>query len=188
MSDETEGTIPVEPIAFCPLAGYEGVYEISRSGVIRRVGKAPVHGKGRGGGARIGRIRSTKPGWSGYPCVQLWKDGINRMFLLHRLVAATFLGPCPPGHEVNHIDGNKANPDASNLEYVTRSQNLRHAYEVGLMPRPHLAFRKLTADQVRRIRLELSQGFTHRFLAAKYGVEKTTITSISRGITYKEIH
>ncbi|MDT9683471.1 HNH endonuclease signature motif containing protein [Streptomyces sp. TRM76323] len=52
---------------------------------------------------------------------------------LHRLIIETFLGKSEL--EVNHIDGNKRNNSLSNLEYVSRSQNVKHAYDNGLVPR-----------------------------------------------------
>lgn len=52
---------------------------------------------------------------------------------LHRLIMETFIGKS--GLEVNHIDGNKKNNDIHNLEYVNRSQNVKHAYDNGLVPR-----------------------------------------------------
>jgi hypothetical protein len=63
----------------------------------------------------------------GYPKVTVYRDGIQLALNIHRLIAATFLGPCPVGHQVNHIDGNKNNPHLDNLEYVTPSENIRHA-------------------------------------------------------------
>lgn len=53
--------------------------------------------------------------------------------LLHRLVAETFVDN--PNHysEVNHIDGNKLNNSASNLEWCTRSQNMKHAFNNGYL-------------------------------------------------------
>ncbi|CAE7511518.1 unnamed protein product [Symbiodinium sp. CCMP2592] len=53
----------------------------------------------------------------------------GRHYLVHRLVAGTFLGePELPVMEVNHIDANRSNNHVQNLEYVTRSQSMHHAY------------------------------------------------------------
>ena len=55
--------------------------------------------------------------------------GLDQTFIVHRLVAATFLGqPNAADLKVNHKDGNRANNLVSNLEYVTQSQNMQHAY------------------------------------------------------------
>lgn len=56
----------------------------------------------------------------------------RKLYLIHRLVASAF---CPnPNNlpEVNHLDGNKLNNVALNLEWVTASGNANHAYELGL--------------------------------------------------------
>jgi hypothetical protein len=53
---------------------------------------------------------------------------------LHRLVAQAFCDRTADKTEVNHIDGNKLNNCAENLEWVTRDENLLHAYNTGLMP------------------------------------------------------
>ena len=54
---------------------------------------------------------------------------------IHRLVALAFIGPCPEGKQVHHRDGNKRNPIARNLEYVSASENIKHAWATGLRKR-----------------------------------------------------
>lgn len=61
-------------------------------------------------------------------------DGNPHYRLLHRIIAKAFIENEENKPEVNHIDGNKCNNRADNLEWVTREENLRHAYEIGLMP------------------------------------------------------
>lgn len=69
--------------------------------------------------------------------MRVWSSGakrIRRSFMVHRLVAMAFFG-CPEGYEsmdVNHKDGNKGNNHVSNLEWVTKSENQRHALMNGL--------------------------------------------------------
>ena len=89
-----------------------------------------------------GSVRSQK--LKGFFLMQPWKswDGYNRVELvrnskrhskrIHRLVLETFVGDCPDGHQANHKDGQKRNNYVENLEWITPSQNLLHAYANGL--------------------------------------------------------
>ena len=68
---------------------------------------------------------------NGYHTIQLRYQG-HRMFI-HRIVALTFLGAPPtPKHQVNHKDGNKTNNHISNLEWATVSENILHAFALGI--------------------------------------------------------
>lgn len=115
-----------------PIPGYEGLYIVSSHGRIMRVGKAAVHGKGRGGGARVGHIRRPWLRPDGYYELLLWKEGIPERARVHCFVALAFLGTRPDGYDINHKDGNKQHNSPDNLEYVTRSENNSHAYRIGL--------------------------------------------------------
>ena len=67
---------------------------------------------------------------SGYKYVMIEINGKPKNCRLHRLVAMAFVSN-PHGYkEINHIDGNKANNRADNLEWSTRSLNMRHTYQV----------------------------------------------------------
>lgn len=173
--------------AWAIVEGYESLYEISSLGRVRRVGRATRNGDRYGGGARIGRVLAHLSQRGGYIAVQLWKDGRMRRFLLHVLVARAFIGRPPPGTEVNHIDGNKRNPAASNLEYVTRSENIRHAYRTGLRTANvpsgeahHNA--KLSSGKAIEIRRRYVPGVcTLKMLAREYGVDHKTIHRVVSG-------
>ena len=60
---------------------------------------------------------------TGYYSVSLYKDKKMKKWLVHRLIAITFLGEVPEGMNVDHIDGDKANNELSNLQYLTVAQN-----------------------------------------------------------------
>ena len=59
-------------------------------------------------------------------------DGSAKTRSLHRLIASAFCARDEGQNEVNHINGVKSDNRAENLEWVTRNDNLRHAYETGL--------------------------------------------------------
>ena len=59
--------------------------------------------------------------------VELWKDGKHETKLVSRLVASAFVDNPENKPEVNHIDGNPLNNSIKNLEWVTRSENIKHA-------------------------------------------------------------
>ncbi len=68
----------------------------------------------------------------GYFMVKLCRNGFEKQCSVHRLVASAFYDCHDHSLEVNHIDGNKENNFIGNLEWVTRSENIQHAYKHGL--------------------------------------------------------
>lgn len=74
---------------------------------------------------------------TGYLKANLNRNGKGNTKAVHVLVAEAFCGGKHPGMDVNHIDGNKLNNIASNLEWCTRKENMKHAYKNGLWSPEH---------------------------------------------------
>lgn len=112
--------------------GYEGLYEVSNSGCIKSCKRSTVTKAGWVQNVH-GKICKQKDTWDGYKEVTLYKNGKAKNIRTHRIVAFAFLGkPLDDRMEVNHKDGDKKNNSVSNLEWVTSSENQRHAYRTGL--------------------------------------------------------
>ena len=100
------------------IQGYEGLYQVSNLGRVRS-----LHYR------NTNEVRELflKPHNRGYLQVELHKYGNRKMFTVHRLVALAFVDGFAENREVNHIDENKHNNRADNLEWVTTSENVRHS-------------------------------------------------------------
>ena len=113
------------------IKGYEGRYQVNEKGEVRSLERKEVY---RDGSIHIIKGGIMKPLRScGYLYYFLY-DGTNhaKSFSIHKLVATHFI-PNPNNYkEVNHIDGNKMNNSAENLEWCSHSQNMKHAYDHGL--------------------------------------------------------
>jgi hypothetical protein len=65
---------------------------------------------------------------NGYHQVELWEDGKEKKYYVHRLVLTLFKGECPNGYECDHIDRNPSNNHIDNLRWVTRYENSMNRY------------------------------------------------------------
>lgn len=103
------------------VVGYEGIYEVSDFGRVRRIA--------RGCHTRPGRIVKATPHSKEkkYLRVSLSANNIRKSFRVHKLVARAFIGECPEGFTVNHEDLKNINNRSRNLEYVTGLANYWHA-------------------------------------------------------------
>ena len=120
------------------IPGYESLYQASDLGRVRSVdGKITRNAKyeRRVWKQRImkQKITQNKKGRSDAR-VCLWKDNKEKTWLVSRLVALTFVPGYSPEMTVNHIDGNPLNNCASNLEWVSRRENIQKGFETGLYP------------------------------------------------------
>src|SRR5882757_7016724 len=108
-----------------PVPGYEQLYHVSDAGHVRSLTR---HTRA---GIRSGRPLKTNISPAGYPQLGLCRDGQQRTYPVHQLVAMAFLGPRPDDLEVRHLDGNPTNNLIDNLKYGTASENARDSLRHG---------------------------------------------------------
>tara|TARA_S200002703_G_C3717764_1_gene220507 strand:+ start:216 stop:725 length:510 start_codon:yes stop_codon:yes gene_type:complete len=164
-----------------PIPNYESLYEVSDLGNIRRSAKRHYY--------EAGGLMKQNHHKRQYMIVGLRSNGKTKQHLVHRLVMAAFVGECPEGHEVDHIDGDKTNNRLENLEYVTRQENSDRAIAMGLRDNKGEKHgrSKLTEQDVRDIKDRLWNGESQSSIAADYPVGTTTISHIYTGFTWKHI-
>lgn len=165
---------------------YFGRYQVSNFGRVKTLER---RAKRRNDSFHIipEKIKSTRINKSGYVSVYLSINKRYRHFFVHRLVAACFIGERPSNkHFVNHIDGNKKNNKESNLEWVTVSENHKHAFKLGLMCQKgeNHATKKLNNKKVITI---FNSKKSYILLATIYRVSETTIRSIKNGKSWSHI-
>lgn len=107
-----------------PVAGYEGMYEVSSIGNVRSLPRL-LRVRDHDHRVRGKMLTKSLMTGTGYPRVTLSKDGRVTTKSIHRLVALAFVPGYEPGLEVCHFDGDRQNNVASNLRWDTRSGNMR---------------------------------------------------------------
>jgi FixJ family two-component response regulator len=161
-----------------------------------------VHGTmGRYMASNSGKIKSLylnkntilKPriNYRGYEQVSLSYHGNVKTKTVHRIVAMTFLAKPESRCDVNHKDGNKLNNHISNLEFISHSENVKHAYENGLISKAfgkNNGMNKLSETQVLAIKSLIHNGFKNKFIADQFNVNPATISDIKRGKIWNWLH
>lgn len=147
------------------LSLFDGEYEVTSRGLVfsnKRKSKVRLIGK-------VGR--------EGYNTIMFTVNGKRIYKNAHRIVAESFI-PNPNNYpQVNHKDGNKLNNSVENLEWVSPSENLLHARNLGL-----LNTCKITNEIAELIRNEKG---THREIASIYGISKTQVGLIKQNKRWK---
>ena len=107
------------------IVGYEGIYAITSHGRVYSYGRDKTK-------YSIGMFKKLYTAKSGYVFVGLNKDKKLKTIKTARLVAIMFIPNPMCKEQVNHIDGNKENNNVDNLEWSTASENMKHAFRIGL--------------------------------------------------------
>jgi hypothetical protein len=149
-------------------------YEVSEWGDVRRL--TPTHRH------RAGMVLAPFYRRNGYAQIVLQANHRRRRFLVHRLVAMTFLEAQPsPAHEIAHINGNRAHNHFTNLRWVLHRENEDHKQQHGTRQRgSRIGTARLNEEQVRVIKRELRAGKTQTELAARFNVHPSTVSLIAR--------
>lgn len=123
----------------------------------------------------------------GYERCHLKLDGIKKTLAVHRIVAIAFI-PNPENKPlINHIDGNKSNNNIENLEWVTASENTRHAERIGLVTHTPQKSNKTNREDVVEIIRLYNSGVSRRDIQKLFKVTLTQIINITVGKSWSHI-
>lgn len=115
------------------VVGYEGLYKVSNFGLVKRIKTEKTDGSGNY--ERNEHVIKQRKNNKGYAIVDLYKNNKRGQFLVHRLVALSFISKQDGLDCVNHIDEDKNNNHITNLEWCTQKHNMNHGtakYRIGI--------------------------------------------------------
>lgn len=160
------------------VSGYVGIYQVSKDGNVRSVDRVVKNKNGII--KRKGKL--LKPiNIQGYFKVCLK----GRLVFIHRLVAENFLNKSSGNNiVVNHKNGNKLDNKLENLEWITQSENVKHAYE-NKLARAVGHSHKL--NDLKVLTIITCKNFSDRVLAKHFCVSQSTVSYVRLGKTYKNI-
>lgn len=175
-----------------PIAGYEGLYEVSDQGRVRSMARTiTINGDGAGtryGATRTYRARILKPSRARpgrYLSVTLARDNTKRTFLVHLLVIQAFVGPAPGGLECRHLNGDSGDAALTNLCYGTRAENAADAMAHGTFAHgSRNGNAVLTESQADAI---YHASGTETAIGRRFGVSRRTVHLIKTGATWRRV-
>lgn len=174
------------------VVGYEGLYEVSNLGRVRSVPRLACCGYRVDGSPHYrqtsAKIMSQKETVGGYMLTPLYKEGHKRK-LVHRLVLEAFVGPCPPGMEACHADGNPKNNALTNLRWDTPKSNaadrIRHGTSGIGESNPRCLLKAWQVSFIRAVD-DKSKGFAKR-MSEMFSVGVRTINAVRWGESWPSV-
>ena len=109
------------------IKGNREIYEVSNFGNVRTKDREGARGRNI-----KGHVLAQHDNSNGYPRCDMNFDGKRKSYLVHRLVAKSFIPNPENKPDVNHKNGNKHDNSVENLEWCTKSENEKHAWKTGL--------------------------------------------------------
>ncbi|MEK4302429.1 NUMOD4 domain-containing protein [Oceanobacillus sp. FSL W8-0428] len=197
----------MEKIKSCPevwknIVGYEGLYQVSNKGRVYSFGVDFIKNNKKRHFVKSGVLKATTT-HDGYLRVRLYKNKKGKDIRIHRLVADAFVENDDSKRKiiVNHINGDKADNNAENLEWCTYTDNAIHAFEIGLRKPPNANANgnsqgekvhnsKLNDEKVKFIRknARINGGiYSNSQLAKKLNVCTTTIWQVINKKTWNHV-
>ena len=160
------------------VVGFEGVYQVSDQGEVRRIG----HSRG----AKPGRVlQVASMAGSGRRYVTLYDKSRVEKRLVYRAVLEAFVGPCPDGCEANHIDQDPTNDRLGNLEWLSVAENRAHGKSGVLTEMQVRIVCRLAARRKRGPISRSSWGEMYDSeLGALFGVSASAVRKIRSGETH----
>ncbi len=149
------------------LIGYEGLYKVFEDGKVWSI--------------KYSKFLKSRRNKGGYTVVTISKDAKIKCIPVHRLLYLNFIDKIDSGLQINHRDGNKLNNRLENLELVTPSQNIQHAWDNALIPRKvgeQNKNSKLTDSSILSIFSLRKQGLTQNEIAAEMEISRSNISRV----------
>lgn len=167
------------------IKGYEGLYQVSNYGRVKSLARITP----RRHIPKKEIIRCLSVDKDGYLCVNLCKEGIVKVYKVHRLVGEAFLDNPLNLPLINHINGIKNDNRVSNLEWIDASGNAIHAFRTGLRCSPrislygeknhHCKLSDADCEAIRALKREFN--YTNKHLSEMFNIGTTQIGRIING-------
>lgn len=171
--------------------GFEGSYQINNFGIVRSLSRIRIVSPRGYKQSMLKKGQILKPSLDryGYPQINLSSPQSKpTTYKIHRLVAEAFIPNAENKPCINHINGIKTDNKVNNLEWVTHSENNKHAYNIGLSDAKGVKSgrAKLTNEKVYAIKYKMI-GFTNKKLGEIFCIDNSHIGAIKNGKAWPHI-